>query len=93
MSELNELKSKAIKFPTPDHPIAIERNPNRVVISVAGRDIADWRRAISFLQHPPARMGMKVHRHELEARRLAAGDSYEKNCPPRTRTTGAGASG
>jgi uncharacterized protein (DUF427 family) len=55
MSELNELKSKVIKLPGPDHPIAIERNPNRVVISVAGRVIADTRDALTLSEaHYPA---------------------------------------
>jgi len=30
-------KPKTIKIPGPDHPITIERNPNRVVVKVAGR--------------------------------------------------------
>jgi uncharacterized protein (DUF427 family) len=55
MSELNELKSKVIKLPGPDHPIAIECNPNRVVISVAGRVIADTRDALTLSEaHYPA---------------------------------------
>ena len=33
--------TKPIKLPGPDHPIAIERNPNRVVVLVAGRIVAD----------------------------------------------------
>jgi hypothetical protein len=48
MSELNESKPKTIKVPGPDHPITIERNPNRVVISVAGRVIADTRDALTL---------------------------------------------
>jgi uncharacterized protein (DUF427 family) len=32
---------KPIKIPGPDHPITIERNPNRVVVSAAGRVVAD----------------------------------------------------
>jgi len=32
---------KPIRAPGPDHPITIERNPARVVVSVAGRVIAD----------------------------------------------------
>jgi uncharacterized protein (DUF427 family) len=40
--------SKPIKVPGPDHPITIERNPNRVVISVAGRVIADTREALTL---------------------------------------------
>ena len=39
---------KPIKVPGPDHPIAIERNPNRVVVSVAGRVIADTRQALTL---------------------------------------------
>ena len=40
------MKEKQIKNPGPDHPIAIERNPARVVVSVAGRVIADTRNAL-----------------------------------------------
>jgi hypothetical protein len=35
------MKEKLIKGPCPDHPISIERNPARIVVSVAGRAIAD----------------------------------------------------
>jgi uncharacterized protein (DUF427 family)/pimeloyl-ACP methyl ester carboxylesterase len=40
--------SKSIKEPGPDHPITIERNNKRVVISVAGRVIADTRDALTL---------------------------------------------
>ncbi len=40
--------TKPIKLPGPDHPIAIERNPNRVVVLVAGRVIADTREALTL---------------------------------------------
>ena len=40
--------AKPIKIPGPDHPITIERNPRRVVISVAGRVIADTRDALTL---------------------------------------------
>jgi uncharacterized protein (DUF427 family) len=39
---------KPIKQPGPDHPISIERNPNRVLISVAGRTIVDTRQALTL---------------------------------------------
>ena len=39
---------KPIKEPGPDHPISIERNPNRVLISVAGRVIVDTRDALTL---------------------------------------------
>ena len=37
-----------MKLPGPGHPITIEPNPHRVVVSVAGRTIADTRRALSL---------------------------------------------
>jgi uncharacterized protein (DUF427 family) len=37
-----------IKQPGPDHPITIEPNPARVSVSVAGRIVADTRRALSM---------------------------------------------
>src|SRR3984893_1245017 len=39
--------SKPIKIPGPDHPITIERNPARIVVSVAGRVVADPRGAVA----------------------------------------------
>jgi uncharacterized protein (DUF427 family) len=39
--------SKSIKIPGPDHPITIERNPARIVVSVAGRIVADTREALT----------------------------------------------
>ena len=45
MKELEAMTAKAIKPPGPDHPIAIEPNPKRVLVSIAGRTIAErkWR--------------------------------------------------
>lgn len=40
--------AKAVKIPGPDHPIAIAPNPARVVVSVAGRVIADTREALTM---------------------------------------------
>ena len=39
---------KTIKVPGPDHPITIERNPNRVVVTVASRVVADTRDALTL---------------------------------------------
>jgi uncharacterized protein (DUF427 family) len=36
---------RTIKVPGPDHPITIERNPNRVMVKAAGRVVADTRDA------------------------------------------------
>jgi uncharacterized protein (DUF427 family) len=40
--------SKTVKIPGPDHPITIERNPSRVVVKVAGKIVADTRRALTL---------------------------------------------
>jgi uncharacterized protein (DUF427 family) len=40
--------TKQIKVPGPDHPITIEHNPRRVVVSVAGRIVADTRHALTL---------------------------------------------
>ncbi len=42
------MKEKQDKFPVPDHPISIQRNPARVVVSVAGRVVADTRNALTL---------------------------------------------
>ncbi|CAM3602189.1 DUF427 domain-containing protein [Bordetella sputigena] len=39
---------KPVKTPGPDHPIVIEHNPRRVVVSLAGRVIADTREALTL---------------------------------------------
>jgi uncharacterized protein (DUF427 family) len=42
------ISAKPMKIPGPDHPISIGRNPKRVVVSVAGRVIADTREALTL---------------------------------------------
>ena len=42
------MKEKQVKLPGPDHPISVECNPARVVVSVAGRVIADTRNALTL---------------------------------------------
>ena len=42
------MKTKQIKLPGPDHPISIQPNPARVVVSVAGRVTADTRDALTL---------------------------------------------
>jgi uncharacterized protein (DUF427 family) len=46
-----------IKQPGPDHPITIEANPGRVVVSVAGRVLADTQDALTLREagHQPVR--------------------------------------
>jgi uncharacterized protein (DUF427 family) len=40
--------TKTIKIPGPDHPIAIEPNAKRVTVTLAGKTIADSRRALTL---------------------------------------------
>ena len=42
------MTTKPVKIPGTDHPITIETNPARVVVSVAGRVIADTRDALTL---------------------------------------------
>src|SRR5206468_4666780 len=41
MQQTAQVDTKTVKIPGPDHPISIEHNPGRVVVSVAGRVVAD----------------------------------------------------
>ncbi|MEJ0092116.1 MAG: DUF427 domain-containing protein [Methylocella sp.] len=42
------MTAKPIKVPGPDHPIVIQRNPARILVSVAGRVIADTKDALTL---------------------------------------------
>jgi RNase P/RNase MRP subunit p29 len=46
--EKRNIKEKQIKIPVPEHPISIQHNPARVVVSVAGRVIAETRNALTL---------------------------------------------
>ena len=39
---------KRMKIPGPDHPISIEANPSRVVVTAGGKIIADTRKALTL---------------------------------------------
>ena len=46
--ETRKMKEKTVRVPGPDHPISIERNSDRIVVSVGGRVIADTRNALTL---------------------------------------------
>jgi uncharacterized protein (DUF427 family) len=48
MAEQTHATTKTIKIRGPDHPITIERNARQVVVSIAGRIIADTREALTL---------------------------------------------
>ena len=70
---------KTVKIPGPDHPITIERNPNRIVVSVAGRTIADTRAALTLREasYPPV---LYVPREDVEMALLVRTD-HATYCP------------
>src|SRR6266478_1877229 len=55
MEQNVQVQAKPIKIPGPDHPISVERNPSRVIVSFAGCVIADTREALTLHEaHYPA---------------------------------------
>src|SRR5216684_7925989 len=55
MEQNLQAEAKPIKIPGPSHPISIERNAGRVIVSVAGHVIADTRAALTLSEaHYPA---------------------------------------
>ena len=73
------MKEKQIKNPGPDHPIFIERNPARVVVSVAGRVIADTRNALTLREadYPPVQY---IPREDVDLSQLKRTD-HATYCP------------
>src|SRR5258707_14395738 len=85
MSEQTNTTTKTIKFPGPDHPITIERNPKRVVVSTGGRVLADSRDALILreagypaVQYIPRK---DVDMRQLERRSHATYCTYKGDCP------------
>src|ERR1700731_1259679 len=42
------MAEKPVKIPGPDHPISIDANPSRIVVTVGGKVIADTRDALTL---------------------------------------------
>jgi uncharacterized protein (DUF427 family) len=40
--------SRTVRIPGPDHPITIAANPGRIVVTVAGKTVADTRSALTL---------------------------------------------
>jgi uncharacterized protein (DUF427 family) len=73
------MKEKQIKNPGPDHPISIERSPARVVVSVAGRVVANTRNALTLREatYPPVQY---IPRKDVEFSQLERTD-HATYCP------------
>ena len=78
------MKEKQIKLPGPDHPISIQRNPSRVVVSVAGRVVADTLNALTLREaaYPPVQYipGEDVDFSQLERTDHATYCPYKGDC-------------
>jgi uncharacterized protein (DUF427 family) len=48
MSESTTAGDRPVRIPGPDHPITIEPNPGRVIVSIDGEQLADTREALTL---------------------------------------------
>ncbi|WP_261528836.1 DUF427 domain-containing protein [Burkholderia multivorans] len=48
MPDSPDPQSRPVKTPGPDHPITVSPHPSRVVVTVAGRTVADTQHALSL---------------------------------------------
>jgi uncharacterized protein (DUF427 family) len=79
MSEYIEAKPRTVKIPGPDHPINVERNASRVVVTVADRVVADTRNALTLREasYPPVQY---IPREDVDTTLLVRTD-HATYCP------------
>ena len=70
---------KVVKIPGPDHPITIERNPNRVTVTLRGQVLADTRGALTLREakYPAVQY---IPRADVDMTRLTRTD-HTTYCP------------
>ncbi|MEU4391162.1 DUF427 domain-containing protein [Kribbella sp. NPDC023855] len=73
------MSDKPIKTPGPDHPITVGKNPDRVIVKVAGQVIADSRDALS-LQEASYPAVQYIPRKDVDLTQLERTD-HESYCP------------
>jgi uncharacterized protein (DUF427 family) len=73
------MEEKPIKIPGPGHPISIEHNPARIVVSVASQVIADTRNAVTLFEadYPPIQY---IPREDVDLSQLKRTDHFTY-CP------------
>ena len=73
------MREKQIRIPGPDHPISIQRNPARVVVSVAGHVVADTLNALTLREadYSPVQY---IPREDVDLSQLERTD-YATYCP------------
>ena len=79
MEQNLQAQAKPIKIPSPDHPIPVEHNASRVVVSVAGRVIADTRDALT-LQEARYPVVQYIPRKDVDMAQLMRSD-HTTYCP------------
>jgi uncharacterized protein (DUF427 family) len=73
------MADRLVKVPGPDHPITVEKNPDRVVVKVAGQVVADTREALS-LQEASYPAVQYIPRKDVDLTQLERTDN-ETYCP------------
>jgi len=73
------MSTKPVKIPGPDHPITITPNPAHVTVTVAGRVVADTRRALTLQEasYPPVQY---IPRRDVDMAQLERTD-HATYCP------------
>src|SRR5258708_3523041 len=78
------MNDRQMRLPGPDHPITIERNTARVVVTVAGHVVSDTREALTLREstYPPVQY---VPREDVDMTLLERTDNatycpYKGNC-------------
>jgi uncharacterized protein (DUF427 family) len=73
------MTDRPIKIPGPDHPISITRNPRRVIVTLAGKVVADTREALTLREasYPPVQY---IPRRDVDMALLARTD-HATYCP------------
>ena len=79
MSEHTNTTTRTIKIPGPDHPITIERNLKRVVVSIGGTVLADSRNAL-ILREAGYRAVHYIPREDVEMTLLER-SAHATYCP------------
>ncbi|MBC2804825.1 DUF427 domain-containing protein [Rhizobium ruizarguesonis] len=73
------MSDKSFKIPGPDHPITVEHNPSRVVVTLGGKTIADTRDALTLCEasYPPVQY---IPRRDVDMSLLQRTD-HSSHCP------------
>ena len=76
---VNDMNSKPIRFPGPDHPITITPSRERIAVTVAGRHIADTHAALILKEagYPPVHY---IPRKDVDMTQLQR-TSHQTYCP------------